>query len=238
MKYLIGSGYSPHKTSVWFYPLWLDNTLRYAEPDQVVVVAHSRAPCPNQHHLVQWLAMRGDLGHVYDLLSKRKNYEWCGWSMTICITALLAYFNECDYIHKEQDALAFGPWVERIYEEAGNDLDVLFGSVEGAASAQSMFWVRHSFIPEFVRLYLGTGDERKVENIGEAKFDRLWRKHERFGRYTFGYDRQRPMNLDDRVFYGQKFTPQELMELEKKGFLSLKRPIPQVDQFTGDPKTW
>jgi hypothetical protein len=232
---MIGAGYHPHPTSAWFYPLWLGNTFRYAKPEQVVVLADSGATCPEWHPQVEWVSMKGDIGHVYDLLSGRKDYDWCGWSMTICTTALMAYFNECDYIHKEADALAFGPWVEQIYKEAGKR-DVMFGSAKDIPAVQSVFWVRHSFIPEFVRLYLGTGQERTEDQFGELKFKRLQEAHpERFGRYSFGFDRERPLKYDP-VFYAQKLTPVELKELEQAGYLTIPQPMPSVAAFTGTPR--
>lgn len=237
MKYLIGSGYHPHRSAEWFYPLWLSNTLCHTRPEQIVVVADSGARSPLCRPEVEWVSMKGDLGHVYDLLAGRKDYDWCGWSMTICITALLAYFNECDYIHKEQDVLAFGPWVEQIYAEAG-DKNVMTGHAEGIACAQSIFWVRHQFIPEFVRIYLGTGDERTEQQFGELKFKRLEEKYKHdFGRYSFGFDRERPIRHTDKVFYAQKLTPDELRSLAAHGFIEVPKGMPDVHAFTGDLKT-
>lgn len=236
MKYLIGSGYHPNSTAEWFYPIWAANTFQYSNPEQVVVVADSGARSPVEYEAIQWLAMNGDLGHVYDLLSQRKDYAFCGWSMTVCITALLAYFNECDYIHKEQDCLAFGPWVEQLYEESKGK-EVLTGKAEGIICAQSLFWIRHRFIPEFVRMYLGTGDERLEENLGEVKFKRLEEKYPSdFGRYSFGYDRERPIRYD-HVFYAQKLTPAELLELRSKRLVSFDGEPPQTHAFTGDIKS-
>jgi hypothetical protein len=236
-KYLIGSGFHPHQHAQWFYPIWLGNTLRYAKPRQVVVLADSAANCPEWHQAVQWVSMQGDLGHVYDLITGRKDFDWCGWSMTVCITALMAYFNECDYIHKEQDALAFGPWVEKIYEEAGENKNVMVGSAANIPVVQSIFWVRHHFIPEFVRIYLGTGNERTEDQFGELKFKRLEEKYSNdFGRYSFGFDRERPLRLTDPVFYAQQITPSELEEMERAGLLNIPGSMPRAVNFSGCAK--
>ncbi len=229
---MIGSGYHPHKSSEWFYPLWLANTLRHSKPKQIVVLADSGAPNPVWRAEVEWVSMLGDLGHVYDLLAGRKDHDWCGWSMTICITALLAYFNECDFVHKEQDVLAFGPWVDQIISEAG-DKNVMFGSAESYPAVQSIFWVRHAFIPEFVRIYLGTGQERTEDQFGELKFKRLEERYPHdFGRFSFGYDRERPIRYDP-VFYAQKLTPEELLELRSKRLIEFDGDPPAVPAFTG-----
>lgn len=176
--------------------------------------------------------MKGDIGHAYDLICGRKPYAWCGWSVSIMSLAMIAYFNETDFIWKEQDCLAFGDWTKQIYDEVG-DKDVMFGSWRPGA-ANSLFWVRHSFIPEFVRLYLGTGDERLDCNLGEKKFERLEAEHpSRFGRYTFGYDRDRPFCMKQPVFYAQKFSPQELVDLRAAGLIDFEGDPPDNTVFSG-----
>lgn len=238
MKYLIGTGYHPHRSSDWLYAVWLDNTLKYTDAAAIVVMADSGSnpSVVYPRERVRWLSLPGDTGHIYDLLARRKPYDWCGWSMVVCATALMAYAAECDYIHKESDCLAFGPWVERMYAEAG-DYGVLFGSARAARAVQSLFMVKHWYIPEFVRLYLGAGNDSLWDNRGEEKFFRLEHEHPKWwGRYSFGYDRDRPINMADEVFYAQKLTPEELLAFERKGLVTLPKPIPDVEHFTGDPK--
>jgi hypothetical protein len=218
MKYLIGTGYHAKPNDAAdrekFFKLWWENTMRFAKPERVVVLASGGNSIP--YAPGQWIPLAGDLGHVSDLVSGAKPFAFCGWSISICLLALAAYFDECDFIFKEQDALAFGPWIERIYYELG-DRNVLFGSAKCMPAVQSIFFVRHSFIPRFVELYLGTGDERKSDNLGEFKFARLEREHPQdFGRFSFGVDRDRPIPYDSKVFYAQQLSQQELEELRQR----------------------
>ena len=225
-KYVIGTGYVvPIEKRMGPYPggpeaffsVWWANTLRYTRPHRIFVLA-----CKGNRiewACGDWIHLDGDLGHVHDLEQGLKPYSWTGWSMTICTLALLAYANECDFIWKEQDTLAFGPWVEQMYAEIGS-AGIIFGRARCMPAVQSLFLIKHAYIPEFVRLFLGTGDERRVENEGEQKFHRLSLEHPRqFTRYSFGYDRDRPFNMDDPVFYVQHLTPQEMEQLKAKGLI-------------------
>lgn len=233
MKYTIGTGFHYFPGSYWFWELWYNNTICFSSPKPIIVLASggSNIP-PSNPSRVEWIRMRGDIGHVYDLITGAKPYEWCGWSISIVSLALMAYYNETDFIWKEQDCLAFGEWPRQIYDEAGNR-DVMFGSWR-AGAANSLFWVRHSFIPEFVRLFLGTGSERIWDNIGEKKFERLEAEHPtKFGRFSFGYDRDRPLCLKQPVFYAQKLSPQELIELRAEGLIDFQGDPPQRNVFSG-----
>lgn len=234
MRYLIGSGYHhhAHAGTDYFFPLWWENTRR-ANPYRTIVLSSGGStrnpPVPLMAPAPQWIALDGDLGHVHDLIYGRKHFSWCSWSISIVTLALLAYFDECDFIFKEQDCLAFGPWVKQIYAESGSK-QVMFGRARCMPAVQSLFLVKHAFIPEFVRLYLGTGDERSADNIGEHKFARLESENpSTFGRYSFGYDRDRPFNVKDHVWYAQKFTPAELNLLAEAKLITVP---PQPDHVT------
>lgn len=231
MKYTIGTGFHYFPSACWFWELWYNNTLCWSKPKPIVVLASKGSRRPSSNPKVEWISMGGDLGHVYDLLNGVKPYELCGWTVAAATTALIAYFNESDYIWKEQDCLAFGNWPEQIYNEAG-DKDVMFGSWR-AGAANSLFWVRHRFIPEFVRMLLA-GDERVYENLGEKKFERMQEdRPDKFGRFTFGYDRDRPLCLKQPVFYAQKFSPQELIELRDEGLIDFEGDPPDSQVFSG-----
>lgn len=239
MRYLIGSGYHHHyhAGTDYFYPLWAENTSR-ANPERTIVLSSggsARPYSPMYFPHPTWIECTGDLGHVHDLIYGRKHFSWCSWSISIVTLALIAYFDECDFIFKEQDCLAFGPWVEQIYAESGPN-QVMFGSARCMPAVQSLFLVKHAFIPEFVRLYLGTGDERSADNIGEHKFARLQRENPRtFGRYSFGYDRDRPFNVKDHVWYAQKFTPAELNLVADAGLITIQRQPEHVQVYSSNP---
>lgn len=231
MKYLIGTGFHSNagdkgnpKTAglrpVDFWSLWHENTIKYARPapERIAVIGSGNGIQPFPFG-TQWIALSGDLGHVHDLNEHLKPYHWCGWSMALVTLALLAYQNECDFVFKEQDVLAFGPWVERMYAEIGS-AGMIFGRARCMPAVQSLLLCKHEFIPEFVRLFMSTGSEQEKRNEGELKFARLERDHPSlFTRYSFGYDRDRPINYDDEVFYLQHTTPDELKELRRRGLV-------------------
>jgi hypothetical protein len=161
----------------------------------------------------------GDLGHVHDLNNHRKPYHFCGWSISFVTLALIAYANETDFIYREQDVLAFGPWVERMYAEIG-DAGMIFGKAKCMPAVQSLVLCKHEFIPEFVRLFMGTGSEQIKSNEGEIKFMRLEQENPgKFARYSFGCDRDRPLPLKDDCFYAQHLTGDELRQIVKAGLL-------------------
>lgn len=240
-RYMIGSGYC-HKHgegewAEWFYRLWMPNT-DLAEPEYIVVLANNDSVPPEieTQSSLREMSFCGNLGHVHDLLGKSdtpRPHAYCGWSGIMLTLALMAYNMECDYIFKEQDCLAFGPWVDRLYAELG-DGGMIFGKSSQMPVAQSLFLVKHRTIPSFVREYLLQLNDRLVESLPEAKFANMRLHHpDQIKQFSFGYDRDRPINYDDPVFYAQKWTPAELMEIERRGLISLPTGMPQVKAFTG-----
>lgn len=227
-RYSIGSGYFCRTDAQrWFYKIWEDNTFKYASPESVFIVGGGgQLPdSPTLKAKNSIISINGDIGHVGQLLSGEKPYEFSGWSITICILALCAYYNETDFIFKEQDTLCFGAWVDKMYDEIG-ERNVIFGKNKLMGCAQSIFLVKHQFIPRFVSLYLNTGGERDRNNLGEHKFMGLLNQFPNdFAQFSFGYDRDRPFDVTDSVFYVQKLTASELNELKSAGLVS----------FDGDP---
>lgn len=197
--------------------------MKYASPERVLVLASGGHSVPNAPG--QWIPLSGDLGHVHDLNNHRKPYHWCGWSMAFCTLAMLAYFDECDFVWKEQDVLAFGPYVERMYAEIG-DAGMIFGKAKCMPAVQSLVLCKHEFIPEFVRLFLGTGSEQIKANEGELKFMRLEQQNPgRFARYSFGCDRDRPLPINDPVWYAQHLNAAEMQQIVDAGLLPRDTPI-------------
>lgn len=221
-KFLIGSGYyaqhTDEKAAEWsnlLRHIWWTNTNRI-QPEPKIVRISVGGSMP-----VAWrdnVCLRGNLGHINDLVvTKTKPHAFCGWSGAMLALALIAYCDESDFIYKEQDCLAFGPWVEKMYEELGGG-NVIFGSCQIQPAAQSLFLVKHAYIPEFVRLYLSEGPDNDEENLPEHKFARLALAHD-WKRFSFGYDRDRPFNVAEPVFYVQQVTPEELEILRNAGLI-------------------
>lgn len=229
MNYLLGSGYyhSPHVPDS-FRRIWYDSIGKYCDPRPtkrfVIAVGNSFPTWDEQNPTsAETLHLYGNLGHVGALLSGEKKHSFCGWSGAFCALALIAYNAELDFLFLEQDCLAFGPWVKRTYEDM-DDGDMVFGrkmvSAPYMPCAQSLVLVRHSFIPEMVSAYLAMGTDNDINNLPETKFLRLEEKFgNRIRRLSFGCDRERPIPLDDEVFYAQKLHAEELAELEEEGLI-------------------
>ena len=225
MNYLLGTGYYPHEGAQEARVRWSHNVSRANPAPRKIVTLAVGMSDPNNHLRDDdsWLYLPGNLGHVGDLLNGSKPHQFCGWSAAVLSLAMIAYTGELDFVYLEQDALAFGPWVEQLYAELGN-AHFAFGkkmeSPPWMACSQSLFIVRHSFIPVFVKSYLMLGTDGNPENLPETKFQLI---EERFTtacrRLSFTVDRERPLPYDAPVFSAQKFTETELAELSKRGLI-------------------
>lgn len=234
MSYLIGSGYVPSPENEKFLEIWADNFTKHPVPDgcsRIVIAGVGGGPRPivSVGHKVEWVGLQGNCGHVGDLIHGKKHHEICGWTAAVCALAMLAYCDESDFIYKEQDCLCFGPWVEQLYADMGDGSMAFGGPMKSEPfmeCAQSLFIVRHSFIPQFVASVLWMGDERrqgsdgKEDNLPERKFKRVRDNNfPEVRELSFGVDRERPLPYNSPVFYAQKFTQEELAELKIRGMV-------------------
>ena len=153
--------------------------------------------------------------------------------------AMLAYTDESDFIYVEEDCLAFGPWVDRLYEDMGEAV-MAFGlkhqSPPWMPCSQSLFIVRHSFIPTFVSTYLRMGRDGDVRTLGEQKFVIM---EQQYGptlirRMSFGVDRERPIPWGAEVFYFQQPTKAELEEAATLGLIELPWEMPPPPEPASD----
>lgn len=229
-KYLLGSGYvhRPNAAAAEsMFALWLANIHRYARPlpERIVVVCVGGAVPAVITDNVDVIQLSGNCGHGHGLLGieqPAKPHAYSGWSAAALSTAMLAYANESDFIWKESDCLCFGPWIEQLYSDLGN-ADIVFGGPMKSApwmpSSQSVFLVRNSAIPQFVRSYLSLGSERLKNQLVEHKFAAL-PSHMHHSLLSSGFvDRQRPIPYDAPVFAAQQFTASELEELRRRKLL-------------------
>ena len=244
-QYIIGSGYHSHlgargDAMAWFFDeLWMPNTEKYSDPYAIYVLATGDGLVPecrcNKHYKqlpLFWVDILGDIGHCGALLNGSKPYHFCGCSASILTMAMIAYLNECDFIYKEQDVLMFGPCVETMYRELG-DRGCIFGRQRCMPCANSLMLVRHSYIPEFVRLYLATERENTPDGIAECKYARMQQQHpDQICYYSFGVDRDRPLDLDARAWYAQKFSPEELLAMRAAELVEFDSLPEGIDTFT------
>jgi len=225
-KYIIASGYwddgsSPPKEG-WFqgdtFDLWHDNTLKYSHPSKIYVI-DSCSPCqPIDKRGVEWFSLVRNFGHA-----RGSDTKLCGWSRSYIAGAFLALMNDCDYIYKEQDCLAFGPWVEAMYNQAKKrGAQMLFGKWDHKyVVEQSLTLIKKEFIQEFIDLYTGI-DKWDGRLRPEQKFHYLFNTSEKIEWLKFGYGRHRPVNVDDKVFYAQHINKGLMEKLKQKGLINGK----------------
>lgn len=220
-KYHIGTGFHspPSVASKDFFATWFNNTLRHSEPRRITVISDSGSKLPVSNPIILNLDLDGNLGHFMELLRGSKPYLLNGWSGAIVTLALIAYCDECDFIFKEEDCLAFGSWVDRMYEQLG-DAGAIWGNCSFMPCEQSLFLVRHGHIPEFVMHYLDGPAQNRDGELGEDKFKRMEEKFPaKYRRFSFGCGRDRPVPWEDAAFYFQQAKREEVEEANKRGLL-------------------
>ncbi len=226
-RFLIGSsfffGASAFKREV--FELWCENVEHVAKRASRTVLIYEGGTIPP--FFPAWadaVQLSGDIGHVHDHIEGRKKHEFTGWSASMLALALLAYVDESDFVYVESDCFPFGPWIDRMYADLAPNGKIVFGPKMTAAPwmscAQSLFLVKHDFLPTLVSYYLSLGKDGRVGNLGEDKFVKL---EQRFGyavrKLSFGVDRMRPIPWDEPVMYFQQPTAAELAEAKRRDLI-------------------
>jgi hypothetical protein len=233
MRFLLGTsvfdGGKPERQAMT--QLWIENIERMdVKPTKVVMIGEGGANIPAL--CGDAVRLSGDLGHIHQHLDDgpKSHHGFTGWSASMLALAMLAYVDEADFIYKESDCVAFGPWVQALYRDCGN-ADWVFGpkmqSAPWMACAQSLFMVRHKAIPQFVMMFLQRGPENSRHMIGENRFVDMagfYYPHEfnpalRTAYLSFGVDRERPIPWDAPVFYFQQPTAAELASARKRNLI-------------------
>jgi hypothetical protein len=111
-----------------------------------------------------------------------------------------------------------------MYGEIRDGVGCIMGSLSTQPCAQSLFLVRHWFIPELVHGYLGKKiKEKKLQ--GEQAFDQMDKEmNGKFQKFSFGFDRDRPpeglASMKDKTFYIQQISFDEVNKLRELGFIT------------------
>lgn len=231
---MIVSGYYGNgEWQQWFHRLWWANNFKYLhskltvrsfwEPrfikhPEVYIVSNSGLP---ENFNGKWILLDGNLGHVDELINGKLPFYVCGGVAVQLIGAWIAYANEMDLIWLEQDCLVFGRWVRQMYKDLGDKMAVFGTGGFHHGSSTSLFLIRHEYIPIWCMDYLAEGPENCGTRIAEDKWRRLReRKPEDYSSLSFGYDKDRPFDMKQSVWYGQKFTRDELCTLGCQGLIS------------------
>jgi hypothetical protein len=224
MSYTVCSGYHEGERRLSFYDdLWLPNVLTHTQLSQIIIIADDGAHTGNfiEGRGVEHLSLNGNLGHIGDLIHGNKpKHQFVGWSATVMALAMLCYQNETDMVYQEQDCLTFGDCIETMYKEIG-DGKVIFGKSKLMPCSQSLFLVKHDYLPQFVADYLGVGPDTEKGFYTEEHFALLrQRKPKQWRQFSFGVDRERPNGwADQRPMYVQQLKETELDMLAEKGMI-------------------
>ena len=199
----------------WF-DIWIGNTLEHVDTSKVKFFGPDATPIGpgwELHDIYQADVVSYDnLGHIGDYIHGHKHGRWCGWTAGVVFGMMHAYLHNVDFLYKEQDCLWFGQGiVDQIYRDLG-DKDIVFGSCKLMGPAQSLFLVRRNAIPQIIAS-LAQDDDKDV--LPEYKFARL----PNHAKLSFGYDRDRPFNVEDPHWYIQQVTQDELDLLRTKGLI-------------------
>jgi hypothetical protein len=194
------------KNSQEFFETWYDNTRKYINDNIDICILGPHAPDITGLINTKIIAEYDNLGHVGDYLHGRRVGRWCGWTSAIVLGMIHAYVSGTDFVYKEQDCLAFGNYVQQMYEESQN-CDIIYGSCRIMGVAQSLFLAKRDAIPDIIAS-LSKDDDKDI--LPEFKFSRL---PVRQTRLSFGYDRDRPFNIKDPIFYIQQISKTELETL-------------------------
>lgn len=214
---MVGTGY--HQKSEWdieFAKIWYRNQREHTDFQKRIAVISTGAPFPIPNEEINVFYGK-NLGHVGD-----GPKELCGWSAGFLALCMLAYNYGEDLVYREQDVLAFGPWMETAYADLGEG-DMIFGprmkTAPWMVCAQSLVIVRHRFLLTFVKRYLALGKDT-LDFLPEHKFCVLRAQEPtRFRELSFGTDRERPLPFNDPVWYCQQLTGQELESIKQHGLI-------------------
>lgn len=241
MKYTIGTGYYNSKGRypwAWdskdpmdkptFFNLWLENTLKFSKPEQIVVVdASMNAEKPSKEIMdsVCWIPLKDNLGHTLDMDHSTSYQRYSGWSTAFLITGLIAYNNKTDFIFKEQDCLAFNDWIGEFYKSHGYNMLVgRENSVYSLIVEHSLLWVKWEYIPEILSQYMMIRNPDGGPNYvrTEHKFARIKENYpSEIGYFDFGYGRCDVTELpkNNSPFYMQQVSNSKLRLLKENSYI-------------------
>lgn len=215
--YTLGTGFFGNRAKLAGMNIWqqcLKHNIQQA-PEAILVAAVGMQWGEWFHldRLMPWpkpqaINLRGNLGHVGDLLNGTKNHQLCGWSAGFLTLAMQAYMNETDFLYVEQDVIVRGDVHAQAFEDLGEG-SWIFGKAHTSAPfmpcGQSLVYVRHEFIPTLVCDYLKCATD--AQQLPESKFQALEdMKPCRARRLSFGFDRETP-DFNQPIWYAQHLSP-------------------------------
>lgn len=231
MNYLLGSGFHGGQKEREFGVIWANGLIKYCSviPEHIAILSVGGSePYKRLFHVDGWpqeeiVHLKGNNGHVGQLMGGEKTGPLCGWSAALLWLCMTAYANESDLLFYEQDVLAFGDWFGQLQKDLG-DGKFIWGkkmvSEPFMHGANSIVYIRHDFLLTFVKEYIECGNESDPDRVPETKFRMIEMKYPQASRrLSFPCDRERPIPWEAPVWYAQKFTEEEMSEIYRRGLL-------------------
>lgn len=233
-RYVIGSGWYCNYNRVWcnggnrysrtveFHELWKTVLWNYSNPAAVLITSNSSPILlpPDPREQIVTLKRGNELG---SLLS--------GWGCSFIMGAMTAFCMERDFFYVEQDCLAIGDWVDRIYWEANRFSEHFFAGspIPGTAYQlqTDLIFVPYKLIPHVVQGFITA-----PYDLGHDEYQLGGcRVPCRFN--PFGVGRIRPFDLSSPAVNIQHWTDGEILQVAEH--LGLAE---QVQQDYQHPESW
>jgi hypothetical protein len=198
--------------------LWEENVMRFAPQCERLVLAVDNAD-PGLKH-TQVIKLPGNLGNYMQVVERQVPYLHQGCTMQFVALAQLAYVNECDFIYQEQDCLAFGDYVQALYDAVSSN-GMCVGRMHATEwAAVALMLVRHRFIPEFVRWWSASDPELDRNQLSELKMRRMMDGNvNEIVWHDLGPERRRPFDPKKLPFYIQQVTWEDIDILKKENLI-------------------
>ena len=214
----IGTGFyssaEDHPRKLDFFKTWLLNNPSFP----TVVIDNSALGLGPEPSFAAYgadlriIRVRKNLGHMSAPLVPSR---LLGGTLSWILPALVAYSENCDYIYKEQDCLAFGNWIPEVRQGRAS-----FGNHATMDCEQSLVYIARDFIPDFLAAYMAI-PESDAQVLGETKYKLIEAQFPgQIARHALQPGRGRPLPLDFRgPWTAQQFTAAELAALKAAGWV-------------------
>lgn len=190
-----------------FFDIWYINTRKHIPENIPIHIVGPDCPDLSKTKNVKCLAEYKNLGYCADLIEKRTNDFLIGYNAGVVYGMIDAYVRGKDYLYKEQDCLAFGNYVDEIYKISGSH-SVVIGPNKTQACSTALHFIKRAGIPYAISTMVSAPDA--VNLLTEVKYRRM----QNLVWLPFGYDRDRPFNTKDKIFYIQQVKKSELQILK------------------------
>ncbi|MBU0581283.1 MAG: hypothetical protein KKA19_08910 [Candidatus Margulisbacteria bacterium] len=207
-----------------FFKIWYYFVNKYTNPEKIIIIDSNSPIKPDikEDHRIEFVSLRKNFGHSTKTLPKG---ILCGAERAILGGAFYSYINDADFIYIEQDCLVKGiGWVENCMRNLHKG-NIMYGDGEGTPQPQqqSLMIIKKDFIPSFIDKILSVNIRSYELTIKGANINNHSPEsnfHKALNGFVdilpFGYGRARPINFNDKYFYAQQWTENELNTMLKK----------------------